>query len=65
MGGGSDRAADGTRGTGGDVDIIWNPGANDIGGQGARSDLILAHEMEHAINQSQGTQADGYFGGTN
>lgn len=65
LGGGSDRAADGTRGTGGDVDIIWNPGANDIGGQGARSDLILAHEMEHAINQSQGTQADGKFGGTN
>lgn len=63
--GGAERDAAGNRGAGGDVDIIWNPGANNIGGQGARSDIILAHEMEHAVNQSQGTQGYGYFGGTN
>lgn len=65
LGAGSDRDASGNRGTGTNVDIIWNPGANNIGGQGARSDIILAHEMEHAINQSQGTQAFGTYGGTN
>lgn len=62
---GSDRDASGNRGTGTNVDIIWNPGANNIGGQGARSDIILAHEMQHAINQSQGTQAFGTYGGIN
>ncbi len=58
----SDRNADGSRGDGSDVDIKWNPGANNIGGQGARSDIILAHEMQHAINQSQGSMALGQYG---
>jgi hypothetical protein len=62
---GSRRNADGTRGTGTDVRINWNPGAENIGNTGVNSDIILAHEMEHAVNQSQGTNGFNHFGGTN
>ena len=58
------RNADGTRGAGTDVNIRWNPDSNNVGGQGARSDVILAHEMEHTINETQGTMATGQLGGT-
>lgn len=54
------RNADGSRGKGTDVDIMWNPNAH----LGARSDIILAHEMEHGIHESQGTMATGTLGGT-
>jgi hypothetical protein len=53
------RNADGTRGEGTDVNIQWNPGV----GLGARSDVILAHEMEHALHETQGTMARGRFSG--
>ena len=56
------RNADGTRGDGTDVNIRWNPESNNIGGQGARSDIILAHEMEHTVNETQGTMARGLYG---
>jgi hypothetical protein len=51
------RNADGTRGQGSDVNIHWNPNAP----LGARADVILAHEMEHARNETQGTMARGTF----
>ncbi len=71
VGGDPNRAvnADGTlgaRGAGSNVDILYNPGVN-VGDafssfkpgspwlSGFRSDVILAHEMNHAINQTQGT----------
>ncbi len=67
LGDGSRRNADGSRGAGSDVRINWNPGANNISSDGSqlRSDIILAHEMEHAINQSQGTNGTNHLGGTN
>jgi hypothetical protein len=52
------RNADGSRGEGTDVNIMWNPDTH----LGARSDVILAHEMQHAIHESQGTMATGKFG---
>jgi hypothetical protein len=52
-------ATTGARGEGTDVNIRFNPEANNIGGTGARSDVILAHEMNHTINETQGTMANG------
>ena len=53
------RQADGSRGDGTDVNIRWNPDTH----LGARSDIILAHEMEHTINETQGSMATGTLGG--
>ncbi len=47
------------RGAGTDVNIRFNPEANNIGGTGARSDIILAHEMQHTLHETQGTMANG------
>lgn len=51
------RNADGTRGTGTDVNIRMNP--MDI--LGLRSDVVLAHEMQHAMHETQGTMARGVY----
>ena len=53
------RTASGARGTGTDVNIRFNPEANNIAGTGARSDVILAHEMQHTLHETQGTMASG------
>ena len=65
-GDGSERDAAGARGSGSDVHIRYNPGVN-IGDsrpgmhgtnpwmESFRSDVLLAHEMNHAIQQTQGT----------
>ena len=60
--------ADGTlgkRGSGSDVDIRYNPGVNiwdndpqeatNVWAGQTRSDVLLAHEMNHAVHQTQGT----------
>jgi hypothetical protein len=47
----------GARGQGVDESIYWNPTTND----GSRSDVILAHEMNHAYHGTQGTQAAGTY----
>ncbi len=56
------RNADGTRGAGTDVTIRYNPGVNVLEGAGFsdpwlpfRSDVLLAHEMRHAMHETQGT----------
>lgn len=65
-GSGSERDAAGARGAGSDVHIRYNPGVNigdsrpDMHGtnpwmESFRSDVLLAHEMNHAIQQTQGT----------
>lgn len=49
----------GTRGEGVNSTIMFNPGEV----LGLRSDVVLDHEMQHAIHQTQGTMAEGDFGG--
>jgi hypothetical protein len=50
------------RGAGTDATIYWNPHEVQIGGVGEafRPDVVLAHEMQHARHQTQGTMAGGY-----
>jgi hypothetical protein len=50
------RDAAGNRGAGTDVDIRINPGSP-ITGTTSPSDVILAHEMAHAMHETQGTMA--------
>jgi len=59
-GSGSRRDAAGNRGSGTDSTILINPG--NILSQGVRSDVVMAHEMQHATHQTQGTNAFGKFG---
>lgn len=47
------------RGLGTNSTIWWNPTANV--GNCNRSDVILAHEMQHALQETQGTMARGTF----
>jgi len=56
------RDAAGARGTGTDSTIWWNPTANV--GNCDRADVILAHEMQHALHETQGTMASGTYAGT-
>jgi hypothetical protein len=56
------RRADGSRGAGTDVTIRYNPGVNVLENAGLsdpwlpfRSDVLLAHEMRHAMHETQGT----------
>src|SRR5262249_710742 len=49
----------GARGEGTDSTIWWNPTA-DVGNC-HRSDVILAHEMQHALHETQGTMAAGTY----
>ncbi len=49
----------GARGLGTNSTIWWNPTA-DVG-DCHRSDVILAHEMQHALHETQGTMASGTF----
>jgi NleD-like pathogen effector protein (putative zinc metallopeptidase) len=53
--------AGGERGPGTDSTIWWNPTANV--GNCNRSDVILAHEMQHAFHETQGTMAAGTYAG--
>ena len=48
------------RGSGTDSTILINPGEI----LGLRSDVVMAHEMQHALHQTQGTNGVGKFGGT-
>lgn len=54
------------RGAGTDVNIFYNPMNVQIGGVGEthRSDVVLAHEMQHARHETQGTMAGGYVDGS-
>ncbi len=54
----SSRDAAGVRGTGDDSTISINPG-NILG---LRSDVVMAHEMQHALHQTQGTMGFAKFG---
>jgi hypothetical protein len=54
--------ADGTAGAGTDVNIRYNPGVNVMPAPGLsdnylpfRSDVLLAHEMNHAVHETAGT----------
>jgi len=47
------------RGKGTDSTLWWNPTAND----GSPADVILAHEMNHSYNETQGTIASGNYTG--
>ncbi len=51
------RHADGSRGDGSDATVFWNPTADvdDL----HRPDVILAHELQHALHHTQGTNAMG------
>lgn len=51
------RHGDGTRGDGSDATVFWNPTA-DVGAL-HRPDVILAHELQHAVHHTQGTNAMG------
>lgn len=51
------RHADGSRGDGSDATVFWNPTA-DVGDL-HRADVILAHELQHAVHHTQGTNAMG------
>lgn len=54
----SSRDAAGVRGTGDDSTLLINPGVI----SGLRSDVAMAHEMQHALHQTQGTMGSGTFG---
>jgi len=54
---GMSRQPTGARGDGGDALVEVNPGKID----GLRSDVVLAHEMQHALNDTQGTNGTGWF----
>lgn len=54
-------AATGARGAGFDSTIWWNP--NVQAGNCDRGDVILAHEMQHALHETQGTMAAGTYSG--
>jgi hypothetical protein len=54
-------ATTGARGRGDDVTMYWNPTA--AAGDCNRSDVILAHEMQHALHETQGTMAAGTYAG--
>jgi hypothetical protein len=51
------RGPDGARGRGTDVDVFFDPT------RGPRPDVVLAHELEHARHQTQGTMAPGHLDG--
>jgi hypothetical protein len=53
--------AAGARGEGTDSTIWWNPTASV--GNCNRADVILAHEMQHAYHETQGTMAAGTYSG--
>lgn len=55
------RNADGSRGTGTDVNIRYNPGVTI---NTTRSDVILMHEMGHTRHETQGTMASGMVDAT-
>jgi hypothetical protein len=55
------RDASGARGTGTDSTIWWNPTASV--GDCDRADVVLAHEMQHSLHETQGTMARGTFSG--
>ena len=55
------RDASGNRGAGFDSTIWWNP--NVQAGNCDRGDVVLAHEMQHALHETQGTMAAGTFSG--
>ena len=55
---GSYRDELGNRGEGGNARIAMNAGSI----SGLRSDVVLAHEMQHALHHTQGTNAPGTFG---
>lgn len=57
------RDASGNRGLGTDSTIWWNPTANAGGLNAADSDVILAHEMQHTLHETQGTMASGTYTG--
>src|SRR5258708_1358532 len=50
---------DGSPGLGLDVNVRYNPG---VSVAGIRSDVVLAHELEHAHHQTQGTPRSGGWG---
>jgi hypothetical protein len=54
-------AATGERGAGFDSTIWWNPDVQ--AGDCDRGDVVLAHEMQHALHETQGTMAAGTFSG--
>jgi hypothetical protein len=51
----------GARADGFDSTLWWNPAVT--GGDCDRSDVILAHEMQHALHETQGTMARGTYSG--
>jgi hypothetical protein len=57
------RDASGRRGLGTDSTIWWNPTASAGSINPADSDVILAHEMQHAMHETQGTMATGTYSG--
>jgi len=54
-------AGTGARGPGFDSTIWWNPDVT--AGACDRGDVILAHEMQHALHETQGTMAAGTYSG--
>lgn len=54
------RSPTGVRGVGSDSKLSINPGMV----AGLRSDVVMAHEIQHAFNHTQGNRAQGKFGGT-
>lgn len=54
--------ATGARGQGTDSTIWWNPTASVDDCH--RADVVLDHEMQHAMHETQGTMARGQYGGT-
>lgn len=49
----------GSRGQGTDSTIWWNPMASPGGTN--RADVVLAHEMQHSLHETQGTMARGQY----
>lgn len=54
-------ATTGARGPGFDSTIWFNPGVS--AGNCDRGDVVLAHEMQHALHETQGTMAAGTYSG--
>lgn len=51
------RDASGARGAGTNTNILFNPGI--VMGPGSPDDVVLAHEMSHALHETQGDMASG------
>ena len=55
------RQADGSRGTGTDANVWWAPNSSPGDVAAEDSDVILLHELAHALHSTQGTNAGGTY----